>query len=164
MKCEYCDSEVRIVPDNGICPNCGGVMPGTVRQTIPLKQDSKPLFPHPPFEIVRNHVAYLEEGYLKFDKSSVRLVTRLPKVPKKDIIIPYHELFDVSYVPASKHFIGFLCVRIIADRHIPLPQTRWKKKLTDTMIWFTQKDNDDFYRAFVFLKEIARINASMRGK
>jgi len=157
-----------------ICPNCGrdcgdkaqfcrdcGMR---LRQGGQAETNTELTFPEPPFEIVRNHVAYLEEGYLKFDKSSVRLVARLPRVPKKDIMIPYHELFDVSYVAATRHWIGFLCVRKWADRHIPLPKIFWEKKLRDTMIWFAQKDNDDFYRAFVFLKEIARINASRRSK
>lgn len=27
MKCEYCDSIIRAIPDNGICPNCGAVLP-----------------------------------------------------------------------------------------------------------------------------------------
>lgn len=36
MKCEYCDSLLRVAPDNGVCPNCGAVLPqepsGTDRQ------------------------------------------------------------------------------------------------------------------------------------
>lgn len=27
MKCEFCDSIIKDVPDNGICPNCGGALP-----------------------------------------------------------------------------------------------------------------------------------------
>lgn len=26
VKCEYCDSIIRNVPDNGTCPNCGAVL------------------------------------------------------------------------------------------------------------------------------------------
>lgn len=27
MKCQYCDSQIKKIPENGICPNCGAALP-----------------------------------------------------------------------------------------------------------------------------------------
>jgi len=159
MKCEYCDSMIRHVPDNGVCPNCGGVLPISVRQTIPSKQDSKPLYPKTPFAMQKGLF-----GYLELRERSLRLNVKKPYTPRIDATIPYDELFDAAYVPATMWLQGFLCIRGWQNRYNTIPKTVWECSSYDTIMYFDQLDNEVFHRAFVFLKEIARINASRRNK
>lgn len=136
MVCPNCDSVLNGIPERCTCPNCGAK-----------------LFPDPPFSIKK-----IRQGSLDFSNCGVHILAKLPRVPLKDILIPYGEIFDVSYVPANRWRIGFLCIRKWGDRHIPLPRTFWEKKLTDSMIWFEQGDNVPFYQAYAFLKQCAEIN------
>ena len=115
------------------------------------------MLPKPPFAVKKT-----QEGYLEFGQHGVKISVKLPKVPQKDILIPYDEIYAASYVPATKWLKGFLCVREWKERHRPLPRTFWEKSLRDSLIWFSQKDNDEFCRAYEFLKQCAEINANRK--
>ena len=99
------------------------------------------------------------EGYLSLEDDCVHMLAKLPRVPKKDILIKYRELYDVSYVPATRYLKGFLCLRDWEHREKPLPQSFWNKSLTDSLIWFSQQENEVFHKAFMFLKKIAEENS-----
>ena len=140
MICPYCDSVLNGISNAATCPNCGAKV-----------------FPNPPFKEKK-----IRQGSLEFNNYGVHLLAKLPRVPLKDIQVPYGEIFDVSYVPAAKWRIGFLCIRKWGERNVPLPMTFWQKKLTDSMIWFGQSDNVPFYEAYKFLKQCAQLNREER--
>ena len=112
------------------------------------------IYPKPPFEQVN-----VAKGNLYFGKHSFVMAVRIPRIPKKDVIISYDELYDVSLVPATKWLDGFLCVRKQADKNIPLPRTFLEKSLRDSIILFSQVYNDEFFCVYDFLKQCAIINA-----
>ena len=87
---------------------------------------------------------------------------KLPVVARKLFLVPYNEIYDVSYVPATNWQTGFLCIRDWKSRNLPIPRTMWEKNVQDLMFWFEKKDNQDFYRAYVFLKKCAEINANRK--
>ena len=147
MKCKNCGGQIEVVPENGNCPNCGHCL-------IDIR-----LYPTPPF--LMKKVRY---GYLEFEEHGVRLHTRLPKAPLKDIFTPYTEIFDTSFVPATRWLIGFLCIRSVKEKHIPLPRTFWEKRNTDSLIWFEIHENVEFNKAYEFLKQCADINEKVRNE
>lgn len=112
------------------------------------------MYPKPPLKQVN-----VAKGYLKFSESNFLMAVRIPRIPKKDVIISYDELYDVSLVPATKWLDGFLCVRKQADKNIPLPRTFLEKSLRDSIILFSQVYNDEFFCIYDFLKQCANINA-----
>ncbi len=50
MTCQYCGSHLSDVPDNGICPNCGGALPArkAARQPQIIYQVQAPTYQDPP--------------------------------------------------------------------------------------------------------------------
>ena len=111
------------------------------------------MFPNPPFKEKK-----VGTGFLRLGKSGVELSVKHPKVPRINVLIPYDEIFDATFVPATKLFKGFLCVREKENRHIPLPRNRWERLLRDTYISFEWWDNVVFYQAYEFLKQCVQIN------
>lgn len=139
MKCQYCDSIIKNVPDNGICPNCGSAL-----KTEP---------PKPPFPMIK-----AQGGFVELNIQGIRLCVKHPRKPRKDITILYEEIFDVSYVPANWWHNGFLCVREKKKQHIPLPRKFGQQWLGDTIAFFDEKKNDVFYQVYVFIKEWMNIS------
>ncbi|MBQ6840008.1 MAG: hypothetical protein IJO45_04895 [Oscillospiraceae bacterium] len=133
MKCEYCGSMIKTVPDNGICPNCG----------CTLKSER----PKPPFPMVE-----ARGGFIELRDKWIRLCVKQPKVPRIDITIPYDQIYDVSYVPANWWHYGFICVREKRNQHIPLPERFGQQRLGDTFAFIEEKNNDKFRQVYVFLK------------
>ena len=128
------------------CPDCGE---GSV--------DARK-YPYPPMIVKR--VRY---GYLGLGEYGVRIFSKSPKMPIKEIFTPYFEIFDVSFVPAAKRLMGFLCVRNVNEQHIPLPRASLESSPSDSIIWFETKDNDDFLKVYEFLKQCAIINRNVNS-
>lgn len=142
MKCEYCDSIIQSAPDDEKCPNCGGMLLTYVG------------FPKPPFSSKK-----VPWGIFELRKHSVRISLKHPKVPRKDVTIFYSDIYDASYVPATTWLKGFLCIRDVKKRNVPLPRKFGEHRIRDDIVWFEACDNDVFYQAYTYLKECAEINA-----
>ena len=160
------------------CPNCGAdsTICGDIRECeysgSPLSVEQERLavaentvkkeccaFPEPPLTLKK-----VRWGTLEFSSESMHVRIRLPKRPLTDKVIPYDEIFGVSYVPATKWLNGFLCVREWKDRYIPLPRKFSEMTLRNVTTWLEERDNDDFLRIYEFLKQCAAINAEQRQK
>ena len=114
-------------------------------------------FPQPPFALQK-----LRHGFLEFEKDEVRISARLPKRVPQDVCISYAEVYDTAFVPAARGLVGFLCVRNIRDKHVPLPQSATAMERTHPVIWFDAKQNAQMHAADEFLKQCAAINAETR--
>lgn len=148
MKCEYCDSYLSTVPENGVCPNCGGVL---TEQSLPK----------PPFRLLKVPFGFLEMG-----QDAVRLYMRFPTkvIVTNDVSIPYDQIYDVSYIPATKWHKGILSVQSWERRYIPLPRTFGEHKLRDPSVYFEMKDSSYAGHAYTFLKQWAERNRMQEGK
>ena len=137
------------------CPNCGRDC-GEAKFCSECGQN---IYPKPPFaekSVLR--------GDLVFGEQEVILITRLPRVQEATYVFPYDQIFDTTFVPATRWFTGFLCIRDWKNRFIALPERQGQKNCMDSMIWFEERDNVTFYRAYEFLKQWAAINARQRKK
>lgn len=139
------------------CPECGTRLCLVVSSVA--KGEKENAFPELP--LTKKRVRW---GVLEFENDSMSVWVKLPMVPPIDVHIPYNEIFDVSYVPATFWLNGFLCVREWKERHIPIPKSHWESTLGNVTTWLEEKDNDDFLRIYEFLKQCAAINAEQRQK
>lgn len=139
------------------CPECGTQV--RLLESDDTDQKEKGVFPKPPFAMKK-----VRQGVLEFETDRVKLNVKPPKVKRREMQIPYNEIFDVSYVPATTWLNGFLCLREWKSQHIPLPMKFSEGKKRDSIIWFEKKENVIFYRAYEFLKQCAAINAEQRQK
>ncbi len=145
MICSYCDSRVSPVPDNGVCPHCGGVL-------------DKPKFPDPPIGKYKDAAGYIEIG----EKSVTFCRKHFFKAHKKTV--PYSEIYAVAYQPGKPFDSGYLCIRQWQDRHLPMPAGARDVIWDPTGVYFTQHRNAQFHKVYMFLRQCAdiacRANAS----
>ena len=145
MKCQYCDSLIKPVPGNGICPNCGGAL----GQRKPVVTIARPKWTH---KDVSGRIAFNEEAVLFY--GDILLET-------KDVLIPYDEVVAVLYNPGTFWEKGFLSVRGMQNRYKPLPQNTKDALRDDTSIAFSDKHKDKFLYAYRFLKQYADRNKEL---
>ena len=55
MKCDYCDSKFKEMPEDQVCPNCGAAIPSQEEQPA---GDSR--YPEPPIGVYEGNRAYVE--------------------------------------------------------------------------------------------------------
>jgi len=147
MKCEYCDSIIKPVPDNGICPNCGGVL-GEERR----RECEALVFPEPPVGMYSGGLDYVIIG-----EDYVKLYAKYSFGRIIDREISFDEIYAVKFIPGTFFKIGFLCVRERKDAEIPLPAT-YKEAINDvSTIGFDTSCNEKFYSVYLFLKKCADI-------
>jgi hypothetical protein len=149
VKCEYCDSVIKTVPDNGICPNCGGVLPE--QTTCKEKRRHNLKFPEPPIGTYED-----VGGFLKIEKDSVTFYRRRSYSHEESCItIPFNEIYAAHHLPASFFLRGVICVRRWEDRYSP-PSRR--RLLSDkTLVFFNPEDEHKFIPPYQFLKKCAEI-------
>lgn len=151
MKCEYCDSEIQKVPDNGICPNCGGVLPED-QQKQPV-QKLKLAFPKPPIGMYKAGDEYMQLGEYGMRINKRYLVNEY----KSDRVIPYCEIAEVFFSEGRTLNPGFLCVRTQADKFKPFPVTRQDAMGDSGTILVHKCNNEKYYEIYLFLKKCAEI-------
>ena len=146
MKCEYCDSYLSAVPENGVCPNCGGLLP-----------ERKPLqFPEPPVGVYKD-----VGGYLQIEKEQVVFYRhRWPFTSRTVQMISFDEIYDVLYILPKALRCGAVCVRQWIDRNKPMPLDDFT--MDPTSVYFPQDDAVRFYPLYVFLKTCAERNMERR--
>ncbi|MBQ6840007.1 MAG: hypothetical protein IJO45_04890 [Oscillospiraceae bacterium] len=142
MKCEYCGSMIKTVPDNGICPNCGGT----------LQKMSKELrFPFPNWE----HRCFLGRTSFREKEVCFRFSIWLDKKP---IAVPYDQIIDVAYGAPTFSWKGYLCIRTSENPFTPMPERIQDITNDDIAVCFTQKYEKEFFRIYGFLKKCAEEN------
>ena len=147
MKCPYCDSRVSPVPDNRVCPHCGGT----------LGDRRKPKFPDPPLGVYKG-----VSGYMEIREESVFFFKKFAFGETLQCEIPYEELIGVFMDSPSIFFAGFLCVRSWEKRHVPFSQ-KWMESVNDeAAVGFHYEDKKKYTRAYEFLKQCAEIANKVR--
>ena len=150
MKCPYCDSIIKVVPDSGTCPRCGGSLTVCIQKKKSQRQEL--VFPEPPIGIYR-----FSDGYLQIAESCVKISKTTVHHGKVNNIIPYSEIAKVNYAPGKTLKPGFLSVRTEQDKYVPDPNTTLDR-IEDKGIASVHKSNNDvFCRIYLFLKECADI-------
>jgi hypothetical protein len=149
MRCEYCDSVIKTVPDNGICPNCGGVLPKNAEHS-----GKGILFPEPPVGVYKE-----PNGYLEIGNNSITFHRHpWPVAPKTERTILFEEICTVSFEYPKPFSSGTMCVRGWQDRYLPL--ARGTDAVTDpTAVYFGDAKTNTFRRLYEFLKQCADLNA-----
>lgn len=144
MKCEYCGSWLREVPDNRCCPNCGGPL-GSCGSDEPAEQCG---FPEPPLGVYSG-----VNGWLEIGKNSVRIRKEKIAFTKcTDYEVSYNELTGVVYQPAEGEDNGYLCLRCTLNQHTPFPAD-WSDGLSDpTAVVFKKGANAAFSKVNAFLQ------------
>ena len=147
MKCQYCDSIIKNVPDNGVCPNCGGAFGGAKRRnSIEL------VFPEPPVGVYKDAA-----GYLEIAQDSVTFYrNQWPAEQNIRQTIAFRDIYAVSYVAARPFMAGSLCVRQWKDRNVSLVSGA-DAVMDETAVYFKKEKNQMFYEIYLFLKECTKI-------
>lgn len=147
MKCEYCDSLIKNVPENGICPNCGGALGIEDRHSTELR------FPDPPVGI------YVDPAgdYIEISDTYIKTFKDIPL--GKDVVteIPFDTIYSVKFEPGAYFKMGFLCVRRLDDIEIPMPVKHSQAIKDNTTIVLSSTNNEKFYPVYLFLKKCADI-------
>ena len=165
MFCPDCGRECK---EANFCPDCGRQLYSQIQnyQKNELGQPKMPacLYYYDMLSKLPLTEIKLCHGYLELGADGLRLVTRLPKMPKKETIIPYEELFAVTYYPPSRWVRGYLCIRDWRNRHIPLPKGFWDKSLGDNIIFFEMRDVEKVYPIYLFLQQCCTVNVEKKKK
>ena len=153
MICPYCDSLIRDMPDNNVCPQCGAPL-GIYRDTGngSRAKGHALKFPDPPIGVYKDVAGYLEIG-----KDSVTF-SRRPWFKEHKRTIPFSEIFAVAYEAGKPFNSGFLCVREWQDRKLPVPVIAYEVVEDETSVYFKMSDNEKFWHVYNFLKQCADIN------
>ena len=144
MKCDYCGSIFQKLPEEGVCPNCGGIFPTAEERKAKLK------FPDPPLGIYKDAAGYLEVG----PESVTFYRKQFIKAYKRTI--PYDQIVTVGFQPGKPWDSGHLCVREWQARNVPVltdPSKIWDK----TTVYFRESYNEDFRKVYLFLKQCAEM-------
>ena len=140
MKCPYCDSRVSPVPDNRVCPHCGG----------PLGGVKELQFPEPPLGKYKQTF-----GFMEIQECGLRFYEKF-LLSKKDRFVPYSDLLDVYYAPCETN-LGILCIRDKRSKYLPVPNTPMEASADMTSVIFTSRENERYRIAYEFLKQCAEI-------
>lgn len=158
MQCPYCDSILKVMPDSGTCPRCGGSLADCIQKKKTQRQEL--VFPEPPIGIYR-----FSDGYLQIAENSVKISKKIVHHGKVNNIIPYKEIVQVSYAPGKTLRPGFLSIRTEQDKYVPDPNTILDEIEDKGVASVHKSNNDTFYRIYLFLKECADIaNAAKQDK
>ena len=156
MICPYCDSLIRDLSDNRVCPYCGAALGMYCKPEVSnQKNDQQELsprkievsFPDPPIGTYKDAAGYLEIG-----KNSVTFYRKqFFKGSKRTI--QFQDIYAVSYKPGVTLNSGFLCVREWKDRNIPLAQKSADVPFDETSVYFRKSKNAMFEQVYNFLKQ-----------
>ena len=157
MVCPYCDSVIRDLPDNHICPHCGASLALYSKieckgqQKSQLQSTSRRVrgitFPNPPVGRYKDAAGYLEvgeDGITFYRKQFIRESKRT---------IRFGDIYAVSYKPGVTLNSGFLCVREWKDRNIPLVHASSDAVFDETSVYFVKSKNGIFEQIYMFLKQ-----------
>lgn len=152
MICPYCDNEYRIAAAPQVCSHCGAQLPSYDEILERRHINGRNLtFPEAPIGIYKDAAGYLEIG-----RDSVTLFRRhFVKGHKR--VIPFCEIYSVSYGTGAPMHSGFLCVREWKDRNLPLATDSLAVITDETSVYFHHSKNDEFRRVYEFLKECTEI-------
>ena len=145
MKCEYCESEIRIVPDNGVCPHCGAAL---------QMEKQKLQFPESVIGVYYTAWQRCEIG-----PNHIRIVRKV--FEKSDYRISLDDIRAVSFVPGTGFHSGFLCVRTKSNMEKPMPMSTGQAQEDETtFVYATPNNMKKMYQVFVFLQEAIKTNQS----
>ena len=161
MICPYCDSLIRELPNNRICPQCGAPLAASFVEEqknqncahTAKENESTPkiCFPEPPVGVYKDAAGYLELT----EDSMVFLRRHFIKEHKR--IIPYSDIYAVTYESGATLNCGFLCVREWKDRNIPLVKSSTDAVYDETSVYFGKAKNRMFHNVYEFLKQCAEL-------
>lgn len=139
MKCDYCDSKFKEMPEDQVCPNCGA--------TILTLEERKAIvsIPGPP-------TGTYDGVYGRIDVGN-RCVTFFLDIAfqKKTEIVLYDEILKVSFIRATASQWGYLSVRDIKRKNLPLPKKATDALFDETSVCFDEQSNSAFERLYTFL-------------
>ena len=145
MKCPYCDSRVSPVPDNRVCPHCGGTLGGVERK-------KKFPFPKPPLGVNKGIW-----GCMQIEDQGIRFIKKPLFCEKTDSFILYEDILRVQFIPDTFWTMGLLSIRSKQDRELPFPSCLSDGISDSTSIGFYYDIDGKFRCAYEFLKQCAEI-------
>lgn len=147
LKCEFCDSIIKIAPDSGVCPNCGGFL---TEQEVVKESTLKNLkFPEPPIGTYDDAL-----GFVKIQKDSVVFYRRYFPKDKACVEVPFSDIYAAYHLPAGFLRLGVICIRQWENRHIP-PDRDYTTD--NTLVCFGEQEEEKFMPVYLFLKECSDI-------
>lgn len=147
MFCPCCGGKYRVTQESQTCQNCGVKLPSYDALLKQRRTNSKNVvFPEPP---MGNYKGGSET--LLIQKDGVAFL-------KKNKIVPFYEIYDVSYYAGEMSQQGFLCIREWEERNIPLITESVELLRDDSAIGFWLTDAEKFYSVYTFLKQCADRN------
>ena len=119
------------------------------------KETKKELkFPEPPI----GKYTY-GDGYLEISKDSVTIYQRpLPIFKARVLTIPFNEIAAVSYGDGQFDLAGFLCVRNLRNKSVPVVTNARAACHDSGSVFFRQSKSNEFYPVYEFLRQCAKIN------
>lgn len=159
MICPYCDSRVKDLPDNHVCPHCGA--PLGKNCDTEQREDEYRLRKETEESLIGRYNQTM--GYMEIGESSVEF--RKEQFVGEDTVavIPYSEIAAVYMKPSGRIDGGFLCVRDRQNQHIPSPKTTWKAAGDCTSVLFCFSENEKYTKIYQFFKQCADRNNKAKG-
>ena len=146
MKCDYCDSKFKEMPEDQVCPNCGAIVPTIEERKMMLR------FPNPP---VGKYIGHNGSVQIERDRLIIRRAHFLEMT--HEIEIRYCDLVSVDLLPAEKYGSGFLCVRDDKLRQYPVPCSSLDALTDVTCIVFYSPANEIFKEIADYLQACVRL-------
>lgn len=152
MICPYCDSLIRDLSDNRVCPFCGAPLSQDVKQA---QEKQKLVFPTPPLGIYENQLGH----HIEITKEAIVFRTRseLSGPLSRIRVVPYSKLVKVMIRPGGILKAGYLSVLDEEDKYKLLPQRVWDAVDDDATITFNRSYYSQFYKVYLFLKQCVDI-------
>lgn len=152
MKCGYCDSVLRKIPEDGCCPNCGALISPVCRRNLDIR------FPAAPVGRYKDAAGYLEiteDSVTFYRKHFIKGYART---------IPFRELYDISFDEGKAWSAGYLCVREWQDRQNPTIQDAAEAVFDATSVYFPLMQNTQFEQLYQYLKRcMAMVTAAQEN-
>ena len=151
MKCDYCDSKFKEMPEDQVCPNCGA--------TILTMEERKAMmkFPDPPVGTYKTAAGRMEIGV-----ESVTFYQRFLLTQKVTTIF-YNEIVAASFEKGRGLINGFLCLRDYKTRNYPLMSSCIDDSIDISGVLFYEQDNETFERLYRFFQQCANTVCDIVG-
>ena len=149
MKCDYCDSKFKEMPEDQVCPNCGAAIPSQKEQPA---GDSR--YPEPPIGVYEGNRAYVE-----VTKESVVFVRKgLLGTKDERVEVPFCEIMRSTNRRGYSIWPG---VFFVHDKHGKTKVMYATSPSTRSMamfIYYTEVANQLFEMIHQFCSACANIN------
>ena len=144
------------------CPQCGGTEVSNGRcafcgvQLFEVERQEQKIIeielPKPPIGIYR-----IADDYMQLGDYGFRIFKKFLNNEVTDFSMAYRDIADVKFEYGKTLNPGFLSIKSKQNRHIPFPATFTSKMYDKSTFFVHKRNNDEFYRLYLYFKQCADI-------